>query len=109
MSLISLYLPKDVVRPEEKRSRNYIGKFGDAYFRIAALAGKSFGKQRKIEQNPYGRLYDGGFTWEFGDKVQLASEPGKKSVYSNHGYGLLWKIFLELKAEKSLTKPWSGK
>ncbi len=94
---ISLYLPKDVVSPK-KNGREIT---------LESLATHTSGLPRlpenllataKDQQNPYAD-YTTEDLYKSLATVQLASEPGKKSVYSNYGYGLLGKI-LELKAGK---------
>jgi serine-type D-Ala-D-Ala carboxypeptidase/endopeptidase len=91
---ISLYLPKDVVSPK-KNNREIT---------LENLATHTSGLPRLPENlfvtmnNPYAN-YTTEDLYKSLATVQLASEPGKKSVYSNYGYGLLGKI-LELKAGK---------
>jgi CubicO group peptidase (beta-lactamase class C family) len=95
---ISLYLPKDVVSPKKNGHEITLESLATHTSGLPRLPENLF-TTVKDQQNPYANyttkdLYDGLAA------VKLKSEPGKKSEYSNYGYGLLGKI-LELKTGKS--------
>jgi serine-type D-Ala-D-Ala carboxypeptidase/endopeptidase len=95
---ISLYLPKDVVSPKKNGREITLENLATHTSGLPRLPENLFATT-KDQQNPYAN-YTTKDLYESLATVQLNSEPGKKSDYSNYGFGLLGKI-LELKTGKS--------
>jgi D-alanyl-D-alanine-carboxypeptidase/D-alanyl-D-alanine-endopeptidase len=95
---ISLYLPKDVKSPALNGREITLVDLATHTSGLPRLPGNLLATA-KDQSDPYANyttsdLYDSLRT------VKLKSEPGKKSDYSNYGYGLLGKL-LEVKSGKS--------
>jgi D-alanyl-D-alanine-carboxypeptidase/D-alanyl-D-alanine-endopeptidase len=95
---ISLYLPKDVASPKKNAHEITLENLATHTSGLPRLPENLFATT-KDQQNPYAN-YTTKDLYESLADVNLNSEPGKKSDYSNYGYGLLGKI-LELKTGKS--------
>ncbi|HEX3857359.1 MAG TPA: serine hydrolase domain-containing protein [Verrucomicrobiae bacterium] len=94
---ITLYLPKDVVSPKKNGHEITLENLATHTSGLPRLPENLFATV-KDQRNPYAN-YTTEDLYKSLATVQLAGEPGEKSVYSNYGYGLLGKI-LELKAGK---------
>lgn len=95
---IGLYLPKDVTSPSLNGHEITLVDLATHTSGLPRLPANLLAAA-KDKSDPYANyttrdLYDSLRT------VKLKSEPGKRSVYSNYGYGLLGKL-LELKSGKS--------
>ncbi|HKW28198.1 MAG TPA: serine hydrolase domain-containing protein [Verrucomicrobiae bacterium] len=95
---IRLYLPKEVVSPKKNGREITLENLATHTSGLPRLP-NNLDATLKDQQNPYAN-YTMQDLYQSLATVELKNEPGKKSVYSNYGYGLLGKI-LELKTGKS--------
>lgn len=94
---ISLYLPPGVTSPKKNGHEITLGNLATHTSGLPRLPANLLPNAKDL-QNPYANFTTQDL-WDSLATVKLASEPGKRSVYSNYGFGLLGKI-LELKAGK---------
>ncbi len=92
---ISLYLPKNVSSPQKNGREITLVHLATHTSGLPRLPGNLF-STAKDQQNPYADFHAPEL-YESLAHVKLATEPGKKSSYSNYGFGLLGHI-LELKS-----------
>lgn len=95
---ISRYLPKGVTSPAFNGHEITLVDLATHNSGLPRLPG-NIGGTVKDQGNPYAN-YNTADLYDSLRMVKLTREPGKRSVYSNYGYGLLGKI-LELKIGKS--------